>query len=205
MLVSTAPQESLALDFHPVTSDRWPDVVRLFEHHGNPGYCWCMRWRATSREFQRLGKEGRGLSLEALVRSGVPTGVLAYRDGEPIAWCSVAPRETYEALERSRVLRRLDDASTWSVVCFFVDRRFRRRNVTAGLLQAAVAYARSHNAEIIEGYPVEPEAASYRFMGGVTIFQKAGFRDATAGGQRRKTMRYFVDEEMSLSASSAST
>jgi len=38
------------LEIHPVTSERWPDMVELFErrgprggHRNAPGYgCWCM-------------------------------------------------------------------------------------------------------------------------------------------------------------------
>jgi len=38
------------------------------------------------------------------VRRGITVGILAYAEGEPIAWCSIAPRETYAALERYRAL-----------------------------------------------------------------------------------------------------
>jgi GNAT superfamily N-acetyltransferase len=55
----------------------------------------------------------------------------------------------------------IDDAPVWSVVCFFVDRRFRRQQVTLGLLAAALDYARSEGAKIIEGYPVEPGSGLY--------------------------------------------
>jgi len=97
-----------------------------------------LRWRLRSTEFQRSTKESRVAALESLVRDGTPIGVLAYLDGEPVGWCSIAPRETYGALERYRALPRLDDALVWSVVCFFVDRHARRQRVTLGLLKAAV-------------------------------------------------------------------
>jgi hypothetical protein len=29
-------------DIFPVTEDRWPDLERFFQAHGNPNYCWCM-------------------------------------------------------------------------------------------------------------------------------------------------------------------
>jgi hypothetical protein len=68
-----------------------------------------MRWRMTSTQFQRSTKEERAEALERLVREGTPVGVLAYFDGEPVAWCSVAPRETYAGLERYRALPRIND------------------------------------------------------------------------------------------------
>src|SRR5262245_25674848 len=110
-----------------------------------------MRWRLASTAFQKSTKEQRVAKLERLVGEGVPVGVLAYLDGEPVGWCSVAPRETYAALVRSKTLATRDGEKVWSVVCFFVDSRMRRRGLTAGLLKAAVEYAVSRGAKMVEG------------------------------------------------------
>ncbi|MGQ0658036.1 MAG: hypothetical protein ACT4NU_08080 [Chromatiales bacterium] len=80
----------------------------------------------------------------------------------------------------------------WSVVCFFVDRHFRRQGVTLGLLRSAVQYARSRGAKVVEGYPVEPGSRLYTYMGSPSTFRKAGFQDVTPRGQTRQVMRYFV-------------
>jgi GNAT superfamily N-acetyltransferase len=169
-----------------------PDLARFSEQHGKFRYCSCMRWRMSSTEFQHSTREERVAALETCVRRGTPVGVLAYLDGKPVGWCSIAPRETYGALEHYRHLPRLDDAPVWSVVCFFVDRRVRRQGVTLGLLKAAVEYARSLGAKIVEGYPVEPGARLYTYMGSPTTFRQAGFRDVTPPEQARQVMRYFV-------------
>ncbi len=174
-------------DFRPLTSERWPDLVRLFEHHGNPGYCWCMTWRATSADYKRLDATGRKRALHALVKDQVPTGVLAYHQGEPVGWCSIAPRETYPRLEKSTTLKRVDDQPVWSVVCFFVRRDMRGRGLALHLLQAALEYAAEQGAQIVEGYPVEP-GQSYQFMGSPSIFKAAGFHEVA----RAKNGRLFV-------------
>jgi GNAT superfamily N-acetyltransferase len=186
---STAP----ALEFHPLTPDRWPDLVALFDHHGNPGYCWCMTWRLTSTRYSQLDSAGRRQAMASLVKAGTPTGILAYQDGEPIGWCSIAPRETYPRLEKSTVLKRLDDAPVWSVACFFVRRSKRGQGVSLQLLHAAVAYARSQGARLVEGYPVEPDQ-SYRFMGAPSIFEQAGFHEAGLASNGRRIMRYLVEQ-----------
>ena len=183
------------LTFAPITSVRWPDVVRLFEGHGNPGYCWCMRWRARASTFQKLGREGRKDALHDLVEAGTSVGILAYLAGEPVGWCSVAPRDTYQALEHSRVLKRFDNASTWAIVCFFVKRTVRGRHLSLALLNAAVAYALAHGAEAVEGYPVDRDATSYQFMGLVSTFEKAGFRDVTPKEGGRRIMRFAPESE----------
>ena len=62
--------------------------------------------------------------------------------------------------------------------------------MTLGLLRAALDYARSQDAKVIEGYPVEPESRLYTYMGSPATFQKVGFRDVTPPGQQRLVMRY---------------
>jgi GNAT superfamily N-acetyltransferase len=187
------PPAPPALAFHSVTPERLPGLARFLENHGKFRYCACMRWRMRSSEFSRSTKEGRVDVLERLVRDGTPIGVLAYLDQEPVGWCSVAPRECYAALERYRALPRIDDRPVWSVVCFFVSPRIRRTGATLGLLQAAVDYAGSQGAEIIEGYPVEPGPRLYTYMGSPATFRTAGFQDVTPDGQSRRVMRYFVE------------
>ena len=132
------------------------------------------------------------MALNRLVETGTPVGLLAYAEDEPVGWLSISPRETYAALERYRALPRIDDAPVWSVVCFFIDRQFRRQGATLGLLRAAVEYARSNGAKIVEGYPVEPGARLYTYMGSPTTFRAAGFRDVTPPGQARMVMRYHL-------------
>ena len=182
------------IDFHPVTPDRLADLAQFSQQHGKFRYCSCMRWRLRSSAFQRSTKETRIAMLEQLVCDTVPTGILAYAAGVPVGWCSVAPRETYGALQVSRVLPPLDDTPVWSVVCFFVDRHFRRQNLTVDLLKAAVQYALAQGAPAVEGYPVPSDAVSYTYMGSPATFLKAGFQDVTPVGQKRTVMRYMASE-----------
>lgn len=177
------------LDFHPVTTDRLADLAHFSECHGTFRWCSCMRWRLSSTDFRRSTPESRAARLEDLVRTGTPVGVLAYLDDEPVGWCSIAPRETYVALERSRTIPRLDDAPAWSVACFFVASAVRRQGVTLGLLEAAVAYARAQGAQVIEGYPME-SGGNYRWMGSPAIYELAGFREIERPMHGRLLMRY---------------
>ena len=144
----------------------------------------------TSAAFRRATKEEREAALAELARQSAPVGILAYDEEEkPVGWCSVAPRETYAALERYRGLPRIDDAAVWSVVCFFVDRYVRRQRLTLSLLEAAVDYARDQNAKSVEGYPVAPGSPSYTYMGSPETFRRAGFVDVTPAGRKRTVMR----------------
>jgi GNAT superfamily N-acetyltransferase len=79
--------------------------------------------------------------------------VIAYVDGEPAGWCSIAPRSSYGRLTRSRTIPRVDDRDPWAVVCFVVRVGFRKRGLMHDLLDGAVEHARNHGAEVVEGYP----------------------------------------------------
>ncbi len=180
----------------PLEPQRWGDLAKLFGERGAYSGCWCMWWRAARSEFDRLGTEGRKRAFHRIVTAGTITGILAYQDGEPVGWCSVAPRETYPSLERSRTLARIDDRPVWSIVCFFVARPYRGRGVTSSLIKGAIDYAASHGARIVEAYPViggkklEPVSA---FMGVASVFRKAGFQDVTRPSGKRRIMRYYID------------
>ena len=181
------------LEFHPISIDRWADLTAFFERHGNTNYCWCTRWRLKSMQFKQLPAVERRNQLASLVQADIPIGVLAYRQGKAVGWCSVAPRETYALLEGSTTLKRIDNLPTWSVVCFFIDPGLRRQGLPVKLLRAAVSYAISQGAKIIEGYPVEPNK-SYRFMGSPSIFEQAGFREVGTAKNGRRIVRYFANE-----------
>ncbi len=186
---------STIFQFRPVTAERFPDLAEFSQCHGKFRYCSCMRWRMTSSAYRRSSKQDRVDALEELVRAGTPVGILAYSEGQPVAWCSIAPRESYQALERYRALPRIDDTPVWSIVCLFVDRHFRRQGLTSMLLKAAVDYARDQNAPMVEGYPVEPDAPSYTYMGTPETFRRAGFVDVTPAGQKRLVMRNTIHTE----------
>ena len=133
--------------FHPLTSDRWLDFERLFGPRGACGGCWCMYWRLTRSQFDEQQGESNRRHIKAIVDSGNIPGILAYSGDEPVGWCSVAPRDEYSTLARSRVLKPVDEQSVWSVVCFFVTRNQRHKGLTVELLQAAVEFASSKIAE----------------------------------------------------------
>jgi GNAT superfamily N-acetyltransferase len=186
------------LEFHPVTAERWHDLETLFGERGAYSGCWCMWWRVKRSEFERQKGQGNKDALKKIVDSGEIPGILAYADGEPIGWCSVAPREAYPVLDRSPVLKRVDDQPVWSIVCFFVAKPFRGQRVSAELLQAAVEYAARSGAKIIEGYPLVPKRDHMpdvsTFTGLVSVFLQAGFVEVLRRSEIRPIMRYFVEQ-----------
>jgi GNAT superfamily N-acetyltransferase len=175
------------ITFRPVTAARWNDLEALFESRGGPKYCWCMAWRATS-ERHDMSRTQRKSALRSRVKDGIPIGILGYFKGEPVAWCSIAPRPTYRKLGGVEKPNENPD-KVWSLVCFFVKREFRGIGVSERMLEAAIAYAKKKGAAVVEGYPVTKTSPSYRFMGFVPSFTAAGFKAAGRAGSRRHVMR----------------
>jgi GNAT superfamily N-acetyltransferase len=106
----------------------------------------------------------------------------------------VAPRKAYPALERSRVLKPVDDQPVWSVTCFYIPRALRRSGLTTILLRAAVEYAGKRGARIVEGYPIDPQSGNmpdaFAWTGLVSAFRKAGFKEVARRSAGRPVMRY---------------
>lgn len=185
------------IQFAPLNADRWADLELLFGERGACGGCWCMAWRLPRKEFHAGKGASNRNAFRKVAAGGDAPGVLAYVGNEPVGWCAVAPRTVYVALERSRVLKPLDDRPVWSVSCFFVRKDWRRSGLGVRLLQAAVEFAGSRGARIVEGYPVIPHStempAVFAWTGTVRLFERAGFKKAGAHSKARPIMRIAVN------------
>ena len=183
---ASADETLQRLIFREVERSRLNDLVTLFESRGGPKNCWCMVWRATPEEAKRTDGASRKAAFTRRVKQGVPVGLIGYLDGRPIAWCSIAPRSTYRDLggEAEKI-----GENVWSLVCFFVTREYRGQGMTARLIDAAVEHAQRRGATVVEAYPVDPDSPSYRFMGFMPVFKKAGFVEVGRAGTRRHVMR----------------
>ena len=169
-----------AIDVLPLTPARFADLATLFEEGGDPKWCWCTYFRSRGRDWSNSTADGNRGELEALAKRDLAPGLVAYRDDHAVGWVSLAPRDDYERLATSKILAPLDDLPVWSIVCFVVSRQSRGQGIAASLLDAAIAYARSHGATNLEAYPVEvPEGeripAANAFHGTLTMFERAGF------------------------------
>lgn len=187
-------------EVRPVTPEIWGDMERLFQQMGSFKGCWCMWWRLKRKDFDRMYGEDNHKAMQEIVHSGRVPGILAYIDGRPIAWCSVAPREHFPVLDRSPVLKRVDDKPVWSIVCFFIAEAYRGQGLMSKLIRSAVAYANQNGAKIIEAYPVIPEASSnpelQSFTGVITTFEEEGFVEVVRRSKIRPIMRYVVPVDM---------
>jgi GNAT superfamily N-acetyltransferase len=187
------------LDVRPATPARWPAIEQLFGERGACGGCWCMAWRLSHREYEANKGAKNKRALKRIVTSGGKPGLIGYLEGKPVAWCAVAPRREYDYLERSRVLKPVDDEPVWSVSCLFVLKPYRRKGISVEMLKAAVAYCQKRGAGIVEGYPIVPTMKRapdpFVWTGIPSAFEKAGFKEVLRRSKSRPIMRCVIERD----------
>jgi GNAT superfamily N-acetyltransferase len=156
-----------------------------------------MWFRLTNREFEAGKGEANRSAMRKIVDAGRVPGILAYAGGEPIGWCSVAPREEFGKLARSRILKPVDDRPVWSIVCLFVAKEHRGRGVSTELIRAAVDYVAQQGGTTVEGYAVEPKKERmpdvFAYHGPSEAFARAGFQEVARRSPTRPIMRFVIE------------
>lgn len=183
--------------FSVLDKSTWPDFEKLFGERGACGGCWCMWWRLKRSEYNKQKGFGNKKSMRNLVESGKVPGLMAYLNDEPVGWISVGPRTDYSALERSRILKPVDDQPVWSIVCIFIHKKYRGMGLSIRLIEYAVEFARQNGVRIVEGYPVEPKNSRipevFAYTGLASSFRQAGFKEVARRSETRPIMRFFLE------------
>jgi GNAT superfamily N-acetyltransferase len=189
----------VSADIHPLTADRWDDLVALFgETRGGNGGCWCMYWRSSGSQkaFYAGDREQRRLAFAERVRGGAcAPGLIAYCGGEPVGWVAVAPRDELPRFATSKASR-LDEAedadAVWAISCFFIDRRFRGQGLMQQMIHAAVAHAAENGAKAVDAAPLDVSrslVAGEGFVGIASAFERAGFEVIRRASTAKPLMR----------------
>lgn len=184
--------------FKPLKMEIWKDFERLFGENGACAGCWCMYWLMQRKEYDEKRKDGRTkMALKKIVKRGIVPGIIAYDANEPIGWVAIQPRENYPVLNNSKILAAVDDKPVWSIVCFFVHKNYRRKNVSVELIKEAVKFAKRNKAKLVEAYPFEPKsktaAPPFIWTGTASAFRKAGFKEVARRSETRPLMRIEIE------------
>jgi GNAT superfamily N-acetyltransferase len=188
----------MSIVVRPATRARFGDVTTMLGPK-NPGssVCWCLSHRLDARTNRELAGPARGEYVRELCGRKVAPGVLAYSGAEVAGWAATAPRSELP-FARSAKIPHVDDLPVWSLWCIRVRPGYRGRGISHALLDGAVAYARSHGAPAVEGYPVDNQGEkvdlTMAYVGTRKLFEDSGFTkaaDTTAvsGGFPRVLMR----------------
>ena len=190
----------------PANEASWADLQTVFGTRGAAAICQCQRYKLRPREaFAKFPVEERAHRLREQTDCGHPeaettSGLVAYLDGDPVGWCAVERRTAYHGLLRNnrvpwegRDEDKADD-SVWAVTCVFVRAGYRRKRISYALAEAAVEFARGRGARALEGYPMLTTPGKQitwdeLHVGSRSIFEAAGFTEATHPTPRRVVMR----------------
>jgi GNAT superfamily N-acetyltransferase len=182
-------------EVRPLTDQSWTDLEKLFTLPGGSIVrgCWCVFYRKVGQVSvsQAAGSRNKQ-ELRALVRSGVIPGLVGYADGSPVGWISLGPREDYRKLQRSRVMKPVDDTPVWSIVCTYVAKAYRGKGYQHKLLAGAMDFARDQGVRMLEAYPVDkPERShdDFMFFGSRSLYERAGFHEVVRRSPSRLVMR----------------
>jgi GNAT superfamily N-acetyltransferase len=177
------------LECVPLTPERFGDMEDLFHERQVTRSCFCMHWRKPDGGFgDRRANRDRFADIAA---EGPPPGLLGYIDDRPVGWVQVGPRSDFPTLSRSRLLKPFDEVDSWSINCFVVRPGDRRQGVGRGLLAAAIEYAKSRRAKVIEAYPVDGQRQSVvdYFTGTMGMFSEYGFVEMIRRNDTRPIVR----------------
>ena len=207
------------LRIEPLTEDTWEPLAAMFRERGDPRWCWCQFWRLRSRDFAALKvpELRERLHDQAVVATPAriesdqpspPSGLVAIERGDDglehaVGWVGLGPRLGFERIVRSRVIPEIDDRPVWSIVCFAVSERARRRGIGSRLLAAAVECARAWRAAGVEAYPLDLEPgeqveAGAAYTGTLAMFRRAGFEVAAEHASDRTSRHRRVVVRLAL-------
>lgn len=181
-----------------LTADTWDDLETVLGENGGARGCWCMHWRLPYSEWEKGRGDDNRRALRSRAKRDPAPGLVGYLDGDPVAWISIGDREEYPRMDRSPVMRPVDDdAAGWVVSCVFVRRDHRGEGLPEKMIEAACELAARSGQEVVEAVPVEPakgrRAGADNAMTGIaSTFRDAGFVEVARPKADRPVMRRTV-------------
>ena len=149
-----------------------------------------MYWRMGDGYRKRPPKTNKAAFID-LVTNGPPPGLLAFDGDLAVGWCQLTPRDALPWLDRAWRLKRVDDVPVWSISCFYIRKGYRKKGVTAALIEAALDGAKRAGAPALEAYPLDADLTpSTSSTGYVSTFKRAGFKIVARHVPPRPIMRY---------------
>lgn len=188
--------QSRSLTVEPLSSQTWSDVETVMGANGGARGCWCMHWRLSIDQWMQGKGEGNRATMRGLAERSEAPGVVGYRDDEPVAWCGFGAREDYPRLQRSPMLKPIDDEPVISLTCLLIRKDYRGQRLLPDLIAAVCDHlAATVEIRTVEAYPVEPppgrKAGPDTAMTGIaSAFRAVGFTEVARPRSDRPVMRY---------------
>jgi len=175
--------------------DTWDAYARLMErHNGVFGGCWCTYFHTMPAEKTYDADSNRALK-QRLAGEGRAHAALIFDAGEAVAWCQFgSPAELPNIYHRKEYDALLDRLPDYRITCIFVDKKYRRRGLTAIVLRGALELISQAGGGVVEGYPHDAggKKVSVLYTGTRKVFEEAGFTYIRPKGTKNCLMRIEV-------------
>ena len=196
--VTETERRTGAFTIRPLTPETWDAFADLAErHNGVWGGCWCTWFHTMNAEKEREAGANRALK-ERLVREGRAHAALVFDGDVAVGWCQFgAPAELPNINHRKQYEAEVDVLPDYRLTCFFVDKRYRRRGVSAFALQGALDLIAKSGGGVVEAYPQDTGGkkitASFLYSCTRSLFEQAGFDYVRPKGKNHTVMRTTID------------
>lgn len=175
-----------------LSADTWDAFARFAErHNGVFGGCWCT-WFHTLHADKTFTAEGNRSLKQRLVEEGRAHAALVFDGDEAVAWCEYGtPEELPNIYHRKEYDAGLDRLPDYRITCLFVDRRHRRKGLSAVALRGALDLISQAGGGVVEGYPhdTDGQKVSVLYNGTRSLFERAGFTYVRPKGLKNCVMR----------------
>jgi GNAT superfamily N-acetyltransferase len=164
----------------PLGPDTWDAFAELAErHNGVWGGCWCLWFHERDPEWGQSAEGNRAIK-QRLVDTGKTHAALVFDGVRAVGWCQYgAPEELPRIYHRKEYESGLVEPPDYRLTCFFVDKQYRRKGVSAVALRGALDLIAEAGGGVVEGYPQDTQgekiSASFLYNGTRSLFEQAGF------------------------------
>jgi GNAT superfamily N-acetyltransferase len=139
--------------------------------------------------------EGNRTLKERLVEEDRAHAALVFDGDDAVAWCQYgSPEELPNIHHRKEYEATLDRLPDYRITCIFVDKKYRRKGVTAAALRGAVDLIAQAGGGVVEGYPHDTpgQRVSVLYNSTRSLYERAGFSYLRPKGKRNCVMRRIV-------------
>ena len=175
-----------------LTPDTWDAFARLMErHNGVFGGCWCTYFHTMHSEKTFDAGDNQALK-KRLVEEGRAHASLVFDGDEAVAWCEYGtPEELPNIYHRTQYDEETQTLPDYRITCLFVDKKYRRKGLSAVALQGALDLIAAAGGGEVEGYPHDNagQKVSVLYDGTRDLFERAGFTYVRPKGTRNCVMR----------------
>ena len=183
------------IEVRDVTPERVADYLDFFDHRAFSDFpawqsCYCVETHRhhTDEEWSaRTGVDNR-TDMQAMIRDGRVTALLAYVDGTPVGWCNYGETTRLSGVMMKLKLDPAEHEGVGSISCFVIAAPYRGHGVATKLLDVAIERMKARGLRAVEAYPRRQEepSAQAHYRGSLRMYEKAGFE------AYRETERHFV-------------